>query len=133
MHWNSDASKQRNDYAFEEELDIPQPRFSIAIDEDEGDTDSFHEYAPRLSMALEEGEQTARSVEIARRAISERGPGHMSSESFGSIRASDRFSNNSERGLRDESQYPLESTVVQNPSNVHENDLRHVDPQTDTG
>jgi len=97
---------------FDDGLDLPQPRFSIAIDEGVVEDDSFSEAPPRLSMPLEEVEQTGRSIEIGRRAISEQPHGRLSRGSFGSIRASDRFGNISEVGLNDISQSVMDESTA---------------------
>ena len=72
------------------------PRISIAIDDDE---DSLLSPPPRLSVPLDEGMQTQRSVENPRRAYSEQPFGRLSRGSFGSLRISDRFADLHETGL----------------------------------
>lgn len=104
------------DADFEDELDLPQPRFSIAIDE--GDDDSFQEAPPRLSMPLDDADHTGRSIEIGRRAIIEQPRGRLSRGSFGSIRASDRFGNVSDVGMDESSKFGIDESIVDRVLNV---------------
>ncbi|KAK4697897.1 hypothetical protein P7C71_g242, partial [Lecanoromycetidae sp. Uapishka_2] len=108
----SKKSKAVLDENFEDELDLPQPRFSIAIDDGTIDDDSFQEGPPRLSMPLDEADQTGRSIEIGRRAINEQPRGRLSRGSFGSIRASDGFGNASLDGLKDVSKSGTDDSLV---------------------
>ena len=100
------------DDAFDDSQDLPQPRFSIAIDDVTGEDDSFNERPPRLSMPLEDGDQTGRSVEVARRAANDPVLGRLSRGSFGSIRASDQFGNTSELGYNDASKTRTDNSIV---------------------
>ncbi|KAK7548407.1 centromere kinetochore component CENP-T-domain-containing protein [Phyllosticta citricarpa] len=76
----------------EDEPDLPRPRLSMPLHEDEDD--SFHEAPPRLSLALDEADVDATqvSVEGGRRAYSE-DPirPRLSRTSFGRLRLSERF------------------------------------------
>lgn len=63
-------------------------------------------------MPLDEVDQTGRSVEIGRRAISEQPRGRLSRGSFGSIRASDRFTNVEDNGLHDVSKLGIDDSLV---------------------
>ena len=92
----SKKPEQAYDDELEEDQDLLEPRFSIAIDDETGEDDSFHEAPPRLSMPLEDGDQTGGSFEIARRATNEQRLGRISRGSFGSAQATDRFGNISE-------------------------------------
>lgn len=96
----------------ENELDLPQPRFSIAIDDEASDNDSFLAAPLRLSMQAENSEYTGRSVEIARRTVCEKPPGRLSRGSFGSIKASDQFSNIGELGLNEASQHVIDNSIL---------------------
>ena len=63
-------------------------------------------------MPLDDGEQTGRSIEIARRTVDEPQAGRLSRGSFGSIRASDRFGNISELGYDDASKLGIDDSIV---------------------
>ncbi|KAK8239777.1 centromere kinetochore component CENP-T-domain-containing protein [Phyllosticta capitalensis] len=80
------------DHDLEDEPDLPRPRLSMPLHEDEDD--SFHEAPPRLSLALDEadGDATQMSIEGGRRAYSE-DPirPRLSRTSFGRLRLSERF------------------------------------------
>ncbi|KAK3172776.1 hypothetical protein OEA41_006101 [Lepraria neglecta] len=104
--------KQTQNDGFKDDQDLPRPRFSIAIDDVTGDDDSFQERPPRLSMPLDDGQQTGRSIEIARRTVNEPPPGRLSRGSFGSNRASDRFGNISELGYDDASNLGIDDSIV---------------------
>ena len=67
----SDDCSQSQNEAFADELDMPQPSFSIAIDNDIDPADAFYAAPSRLSIPLED-EQNGRSVEIVKGAASER-------------------------------------------------------------
>lgn len=75
--------------------DLPQPRFSLDIMPEEEDDDSFDYPPPRLSVPLEDENTTQKSVELPRRAVSEQPLGRYSRASFGSIRLSEYFDENS--------------------------------------
>ncbi|KAB2580471.1 hypothetical protein BFW01_g3515 [Lasiodiplodia theobromae] len=66
--------------------DLPRPRLSMPINEDEDD--SFHEAPPRLSLALEDMDTTAHSLEGGRRAVSEDPRPRLS---MARLRLSERF------------------------------------------
>lgn len=66
--------------------DLPRPRLSMPINEDEDD--SFHEAPPRLSLALEDMDTTAHSLEGGRRAVSEDPQPRLS---MARLRLSERF------------------------------------------
>lgn len=97
----SKSSSEIEADSFEDELDPPKASFSIANDDDTDNDDSFHIAPPRLSMPLEDDEQTAKSVEVPRRVVLGETQGRFSRGSFGSIRASDRFDKADESGLND--------------------------------
>lgn len=78
--------------------DLPMPRLSIPIDDNE---DSLLSPPPQLPASLDEELQTQRSIEVPRRARSEQPFGRLSRESFGSIRFSDRFADLNETVLED--------------------------------
>ncbi|KAI9819198.1 MAG: hypothetical protein M1827_007354 [Pycnora praestabilis] len=92
------AGVDLQDDDLEKEPDLPQPRLSLALDEEE-DNDSFYIRPPRLSVPLDDDNNTQQSVELPRRAISEQPWGRLSRGSFGSIRTSDRFADLNELGL----------------------------------
>lgn len=72
----------------------------MRIDEEEDEDDGFYMPPPRLSMPLEDDDnQTHRSIELPRRAVSERPYGKASRSSFESLRSSDRFADLNELGL----------------------------------
>jgi len=89
---------------FERDPDLPRPRLSMPIDDD--DDDSFQLAPPRLSEPLWE-DNTQRSIEVPRRAISEQPANRIGRESFGVLRLSDRFADINE----------LDSDVVSDPAN----------------
>lgn len=62
----SNTWEQTADDELEDESDLQQPRFSIAIDSEDDDYGDFDEAPPRLSLPLGVGEETGRSVEAAR-------------------------------------------------------------------
>ena len=80
--------KQQKVDDFEDELSPEQPEFTIAVDNEEDESSLLNR--PRLSMPLEEGEQTAKSIEMPRRALKGDEQERLSRGSFGNIRASDK-------------------------------------------
>ena len=120
------------DDELEENQDLSEPRFSIAIDDGIGEDDSFHEAPPRLSVSLEDGEQTGRSFEIARRANNEQRLGRISRGSFGSVQASDRFGNISELEYDDASHLRVDDSIAQSGLDEDADELgsreKHSDP-----
>lgn len=70
--------------------ELPRPRLSLPIGEDEDDEDDSLLLPPR-SAGLEDEDLTAQSIELPRRAVSELPPGRLSRGSFGSVRMSDQF------------------------------------------
>ena len=120
--------------AFEDELSLSPPRFSIAIDgEDAVNTDDFHDCPPPMSMALEdelEAGEAGRSIEIARRASHERPAGRSSRGSFGS---SNRFSIASGLALLDTSQSFFGPEVERISIGRESDGLGLFDQQTDFG
>jgi len=132
-HSHSNDLEGTRDEEFEDELDLPQPSFSIALDDDVSSTNDFQEAPPRLSMPLEDGEQTVRSVELPRRAVGERSQSRFSRGSFGSTRASDRVSAMSELGSNEESQHGLDGSIVPSPFNVNIEELDIFNQESDTG
>ena len=107
---------KKHEQAFDDELeddqDLSEPRFSIAIDDETGEDDSFHEAPPRLSMPLEDGDQTGGSFEIARRATNEQRLGRISRGSFGSVQATDRFGNISELAYDNASHLGVDDSIA---------------------
>ncbi|KAI9668320.1 MAG: hypothetical protein M1829_005524 [Trizodia sp. TS-e1964] len=85
----------------DDDLEIPQTRFSLPRDADDdslGEDDSF-QVPPRLSLPLDDEDNlTVQSIEAPRRAASER-PSRLSRGSFGSLRMSDRFADLNELGF----------------------------------
>ena len=82
--------KQQEQDEFQDELSPEQPGFTIAIDNDKEDESSLID-RPRLSMPLEEGEETAKSVEVPRRVSARDEQGGLYRASLGSLRMSDRI------------------------------------------
>lgn len=118
--------------AVEDEWDLPQPRFSIAIDDDAANPNDFQDPPPRLLMASEDDIQAGRSVEVARRAIGDQPPGRMSRGSFGGIRESDRFSTVSGLAAIETSQQLFGGTE-QPASKDKSAESGHFDQQKDIG
>ncbi len=90
----------------EDDMDdtVPErPRLSLPFsEEDEEEDDSL--LLPPQSTGLEDDNFTLQSVELGRRAVSERPPGRYSRGSFGSIRMSDAFADlNDQSGAFDSS------------------------------
>jgi hypothetical protein len=81
----------------DDEPEIQRPRLSLPIGEEDEEDDSLLE--PPRSSGLEDENVTVRSVELARRATMERGPGRLSRGSFGSIGMNDQFADLNESGL----------------------------------
>lgn len=81
---------------FDDEEELPRPRLSLPLGLDDED-DSLLE--PPRSSGLEDENITVQSVELARRAALERGPGRLSRGSFGSIGMNDQFAELNESGL----------------------------------
>ena len=97
----------------EESQDLLEPRFSIAIDDGTGEDDSFHEAPPRLSIPLEDGDQTGGPFEIARRATNEHRLDRISRGSFGSLQVIDRSGNISESAYDDTSHLRVDDSTAQ--------------------
>jgi len=110
--------------SFERDADLPRPRLSIPIDDDEED-DSFHLAPPRLSEPLEDDNRTQRSVEVARRAISEQPGNRFARESFGIIRMSDRFADLHELDLDANSQVRSDDSIARPDFDDHEYEQDH--------
>ncbi|KAI9795469.1 MAG: hypothetical protein M1833_006999 [Piccolia ochrophora] len=84
---------------FDDEPDLPAPRMSMRLDEDDDDEDdSLPLPPPRLSIGLDDENDTQRSVEMPRRAYSEQPGRRFSRDSFGGLRLSDRFADLNELG-----------------------------------
>jgi len=73
---------------FDDDEVLPRPRLSLPLGEDEDEDDSLLE--PPRSSGLEDENITVRSVEMARRAALDRGPGRLSRGSFGSVGLGDQ-------------------------------------------
>ena len=125
--------EQTYDDELEEDQDLSEPHFSIAIDDETGEDDSFHEAPPRLSMPLEDGDQTGGSFEIARRATNERRLGRISKGSFGSVQATDRFGNISELAYDNASHPGVDDSITQSELDDDADELgsreKHSDPE----
>ena len=80
---------------------LERPRLSLALENDEDEDDSL--LLPPRSAGLEDENFTVQSVEMPRRATSEKLPGRLSRGSFGSIRMSDQFADLSQGGVFDSS------------------------------
>ena len=81
---------------FGDELNMPQPRFSIAVDGNADEADSFNEEFSGSSMLSENGERTNTSVEKGRRIVSENCSDTAARDTFDSIHANHRFRINSD-------------------------------------
>jgi hypothetical protein len=81
----------------DDEEELPRPRLSLPLGEEDDEDDSLLE--PPRSSGLEDENITVRSVELARRAALERGPGRLSRGSFGSVGMNDQFADLNESGL----------------------------------
>lgn len=74
---------------------LQQPRFSLNMEREDEEDDSFDYPPPRMSVPLEDENITQKSVEMPRRATGEQPLGRYSRASFGSIRLSDYFDESS--------------------------------------
>lgn len=108
--WAQSLCEQTALEELEDNLDLSQPRFSIAIDDEEDG-----EAPTKLSIPLEDEEQTARSIEIGRHVVNENAKGRFSTGSFGSMGPSDRVINVSEPGLDNVLQSLLDNSIVGQP------------------
>ena len=125
--------EQAYDDEGEENQDLSEPRFSIAIDDETGEDDSFQEAPPRLSMSLEDGDQTGGSFEIARRATNEERLGRVSRGSFGSLQTTDHFGNISELAYDDASHLRGDDSTVQSGLDDDADELGSRDKHPDPG
>lgn len=132
--WKPRPKKPEQAYEdeLEEDQDLLEPRFSIAIDDETREDDSFQE-APRLSMPLEDGDQTGGSFEIARRATNEQRLSRISRGSFGSVQATDRTGNISEFAYDNASHLGVDDSIAQSGLDDDADELgsreRHLDPE----
>ncbi|KAI9835403.1 MAG: hypothetical protein M1819_002321 [Sarea resinae] len=102
------------------DADLPRPRFSLPIGQDDEDDDDFYGPPPQLSEPIDEEGHTQLSVEQPRRAVSEQAYGRFSRESFGSVRFSDRFADLTELGLGGMSEIADESMIPQGMDDVED-------------
>ena len=109
--------------SIEDDLEMQQPSFSFAIEDQADEDHSSQLVPPRLSMPLEAGEQTGISIEIGRRALDDQLLGRLSRGSFGTVRGSDRCDDLSALGLNDVSQPPLEDSVLRTAPDADEDDV----------
>jgi hypothetical protein len=79
---------RRGEEDFDDDEVLPRPRLSLPLGEDDDEDDSLLE--PPRSSGLEDENITVRSVEMARRAALDRGPGRLSRGSFGSVGLGDQ-------------------------------------------
>ena len=96
----SELLKQQDVDEFEDELSPEQPKFTIAVDNEDDDESSLMA-PPRLSMPVEEGEHTAKSIEMPRRALMGDDRGRVSRGSFGSIQTGDKVGTLGDLGMDD--------------------------------
>lgn len=97
--YSSSPQERRSSFApigeeeepYDDELPIERPRLSLPLDMDDSDDLPL----PPRSSGLEDDNPTVQSIELPRRAISEQAGARLSRGSFGSVRASDFFANNS--------------------------------------
>lgn len=108
--------------SIEDDIELQQPSFSIAIEDRADEGDNFQLAPPQLSMPLQVGEQTGRSIEIGRRALDDQPLGRVSRGSYGTVRGSDQFDDLSALGLNDVSQPPFEDSVLQTTPDADEED-----------
>lgn len=125
--------EQAYDDELEESQDLLEPCFSIAIDDGTGEDDSFHEVPPRLSMPLENGDQTGGAPEIARRATNEHRLGRISRGSFGSLQATDRSGNISELVYDDASHLRVDDSIAQSGLDDDADELGSQEKHSDPG
>ncbi len=83
-------------------------------------------------MSLEDGDQTGRSFEIARRATNEQRLGRISRGSFGSVQASDRFGNISELQYDDVSHLGVDDSTAQSGLDEDADELGSHEKHSDT-
>lgn len=83
-----DVTQQQED-PLEQEPDLPRPRLSLPLENEEDGDDSQLDPAPQLSMPLDEDSVISKTIELGRRAVSEQPQSIFSRGSFGSIRVSD--------------------------------------------
>lgn len=107
----------------EDDLELQQFDFPIAIEDGADEDDDFQLELPRLSWPSEEGELTGRSIEIGRRALDNQLMGRAPRGSFESIRGSDRFDDLSALGLNDVLQPPNDDNVLQIAPDADEEDI----------
>ncbi len=116
---------------------MPKPRFSLHLGETEEDgeeeADSFYMPPPRLSLPLDEGGHTGRSIELGRRAISENPSGRLSRGSFGTLRMSDGFGDTTELQLDNIEEVTADSSIMQHQPDSYEGDLGDLDGQVEPG
>lgn len=117
----------------EESQDLLEPRFTIAIDDGTGEDDSFHEAPPRLSMPLEDGDQTGGPFEIARTAANEQRPDRISRGSFGSLQVTDRSGNISELAYDDTSHLGVDDSTAQSGLYDDADELGSQETHSDSG
>lgn len=89
----------------------------------EEDDDSFHLLPPRLSLPLEDGRHTRTSVEMGRRAYSERPTGRRSGGSYDGMRMSDRFSDMNELQLDPISEDQEDGSTLHSKRDGFEDDI----------
>lgn len=109
------SSRRKNSpkETLDDDTDLPQPSLSIAIEDETDGNDSFGQAAPRLSMALEDGEITGRSIEVARHVATESRKGQPPSERFLTGKPSDRSSDGNVTGLTDILRYRADHSTEQ--------------------
>lgn len=112
--------EQRDNVYFEDKIDLPRPNFSTAIDESAAEDDNFDLLPPRPALALDECEQTGRSIELARKATDNKGPGRLSRGNLGSIRADDQFDKASRVRIHDELQARAEDSLLPSVENYQD-------------
>ena len=88
---------------------------------------------PGLSMPLEPGGRTGRSIEIGRRALDDQLLGRLSQGSFGTVRRSDRFDDLSALGLHDVSQPPFDNDLLQIAPDSNDENLGILGRQSSIG
>lgn len=117
----------------EDDTDLPQPSLFIAIEDETDGEDSFGQAAPRLSMALEDGEITGRSIEVARHVATESRKGQPPRESFLTGVPSDRSSDGNVTGLTDIFRYRADDSTEQHSTESDADEVGDAELRTKAG
>ena len=126
---------EEQDDELSNDFDISMPRFSLNFGDkgEEDEDDSFHMPPPRLSLPLDDDNHTERSIELGRRAISERPSGRLSRGSFGTLRMSDQLGDTTELQLEAIAETSADDGTQQRQIDNFVTDARELDGRADTG